>query len=41
MGFVVALAKGLALRVDGNRFVDAAGLPVQLRGASISVLESG
>ena len=40
MGFVVALAKGLALRVDGNRFVDAAGLPVQLRGASISVLES-
>ncbi|MCX8520885.1 MAG: cellulase family glycosylhydrolase, partial [Rhodoferax sp.] len=29
-----------ALRVDGNRFVDAAGQPVQLRGASIRVLES-
>ena len=40
MGFVVAAPMGLALRVDGNRLVDAAGVPVQLRGASISVLES-
>ena len=30
---------GLALRVSGNHFVDAAGAPVQLRGANLSVLE--
>ena len=40
MGFVVSAATGLALSVSGNRFVDAAGQPVQLRGANVSVLES-
>ena len=30
---------GLALRVNGNHFVDAAGAPVQSRGANVSVLE--